>query len=282
MRCKHQQHGIGRVLVLDAPHHGRQVNAQVRSVQQELLPVLAIVGHDGAATAHTDEELMTFAVGMLTAGFHAGHVEHHEVALDRKRHGPLELADRQAATNVGGPVHAVQEYARDLRAVRANFQGRTLNALCSDLVPVGIDIANDLGRVAHDDGVGGHRAGHHCPRRNHGIAANPDAWKDHGPCADGRALLHYCFQKLFRPLPAAREAVVGKRGVGTNEHVVADAQAIPQLHPALDRDAVTNHYVVLDQAVRADIAVTADPGAGQDDDKLPDAGAGTDGLRLYV
>ena len=120
------------------------------------------------------------------------------------------------------------------------------------------------------------------PARYHGIAADPDAWQDYGPCADGRTLLHHCFQELFRPLPAAREAVIGERGVGTNEHVVADAQSIPQLHPALDRDAVTNDYVALDQAVRADVAVTADPGAGQDDDELPDAGAGTDGLRLNV
>ena len=95
-------------------------------------------------------------------------------------------------------------------------------------------------------------------------------------------MLHYCLQILFRALLAAWEAVIGERGVGTNEHVVADAQSIPQLHPALDRDAVTNDYVVLDQAVRADVAVTANPGAGQDDDKLPDAGAGTDGLRLNV
>ena len=76
--------------------------------------------------------------------------------------------------------------------------------------------------------------------------------------------------------------VVGKRDVGADKHIVTNAQAVPQLHAALDIDAVANNYVVLDQAMRADIAVFSDRGAGQNDDKLPDARGCADGGGLGV
>ena len=176
----------------------------------------------------------------------------------------------------------MQKHPCHLRTVHANFQGRTLNALCSQLVPVSIYITNDLGRVPHDDGVGGNRTRHHRPRRHHGVVPNSDAWENNSPRANGSTLLHHRLQVLLRLLLATREAIIGERGIWPNEYIVAHPQTIPQLHPTFHRDAVANDHVVLDQAVRADVAVATDPGARQDDDKLPDAGAGTDGLRLNV
>ena len=81
---------------------------------------------------------------------------------------------------------------------------------------------------------------------------------------------------------AAGKPVIGKRGVGTDEYIVANAQTIPQLHAALDGDAVTNDDVILDKTVRTNIAVLTDLGAGQHDDELPDTRARTNGGGLDV
>jgi hypothetical protein len=56
-------------------------------------------------------------------------------------------------------------------------------------------------------------------------------------------------------VPAPWVPVVGEGGVRTNENVVAYPQAIPQLHPALDSNAITDDNVVLDQTMRANVAV---------------------------
>ena len=83
-------------------------------------------------------------------------------------------------------------------------------------------------------------------------------------------------------LTAAGKPIVGERGVGADKHIIAHTQTVPQLHTALDGNAVAQNDVVLNQAVRADVAVLPDLGAGQCDDKLPKARARTDGSGLNI
>jgi hypothetical protein len=71
-------------------------------------------------------------------------------------------------------------------------------------------------------------------------------------------------------LLALRILVVRERDVGTDEHVVGDAKAIPQLDAALDRHAVADHDIVFDEDVIADVAVLSYGRAGKDVREGPD------------
>ena len=140
-----------------------------------------------------DDELMQSLVGMPTARLPPGHVEHHEVTLPetarsariRRPSGFHEC--RSARFRVQKP------WVSDAR----QFPGANSERLCSDLVPVGI-LSRSLGRVAHDDGVGGNRTGHHGPSRLP-CALLPIRMPGRidGPCADGRPLLHYVSSRYF-------------------------------------------------------------------------------------
>ena len=72
---------------------------------------------------------------------------------------------------------------------------------------------------------------------------------------------------------AARERVVGEGRVGTNENVVLDPDAIPQLHAGLDGDPIADLHVVLDKNVITEVAVLADARPRQDVREGPDARA---------
>jgi len=127
-----------------------------------------------------------------------------------------------------------------------------------------------------------YRPGDHGTRSHHGFAADDDAGQDDRARPDGRAVVDGGNEKFFWFLLAAWKSVVGERGIGSDEDIVTHPQAVPQLHAALDGDAVAHHHVVFDQAVRADVAILPDLGTGQDDDKLPDARACTNGGRLNI
>jgi len=75
MGGKDQQHGIGGVLILYAPYHGRQVKPLVGSVKDELLPVVAVALNKKEGTLDADQKLMAHPMGMFTPGFRTGHIE---------------------------------------------------------------------------------------------------------------------------------------------------------------------------------------------------------------
>ena len=74
--------------------------------------------------------------------------------------------------------------------------------------------------------------------------------------------------------------VVGEGRVGTDEDVVLEAHAVPQLDAALDGDPVADDDVVLDEDVVADVAVGADDAPGEHVGERPDARAVADVLAL--
>ena len=82
-----------------------------------------------------------------------------------------------------------------------------------------------------------------------------------------------------------RRLLRGKRSFanvafGTDEDVVLDAHAVPELDAAFHRDAIADDDVVLDERVVADVAVGADARPGQHVRERPDARARADVLRF--
>ena len=101
------------------------------------------------------------------------------------------------------------------------------------------------------------------------------------PPPDRSAGFNGRYWKGRRVLLTAREGVVGEGDVGTDENVVLDAQAVPELNAGLHCDTVADDDVVLDEHVRADVAVGADAGVGEDDHELPDFSIRPNTRRLH-
>lgn len=92
MRCQHHQHGVGRKPMLDCPDHRRHVQAEIRTIEKKLGALSSIIHNYGAASAYADEELMAFAMGMLSPNLLTGHFEDDKIALHKKRQRVLHLA----------------------------------------------------------------------------------------------------------------------------------------------------------------------------------------------
>src|SRR5207248_6671861 len=67
----------------------------------------------------------------------------------------------------------------------------------------------------------------------------------------------------------------------SDKDVVFDAHAIPDLHTALDGDAVADHDIVFKKSVIADVAILSHESARQNMGKRPDPGAGTNSLTFH-
>ena len=75
---------------------------------------------------------------------------------------------------------------------------------------------------------------------------------------------------------AARKRIVGKSGVGADEDVVFERDALPQLHAAFQRDAMAHHRAAFNKRVIAEIAIGADARAREHMREGPDPRAGAD------
>jgi hypothetical protein len=75
--------------------------------------------------------------------------------------------------------------------------------------------------------------------------------------------------------------MVGKGGIGTDENIVFDGDAVPQLHAALDRHAIADTHIAFEERLIANHAVRADDSAWQHVGKRPDSGSTADRGALY-
>jgi hypothetical protein len=75
-------------------------------VEDEFLPSGAIVAHDRDGAPDADQQLRTLPVGVLTANFLRGHIEHHEAAERPERQAIADLSCDQAAPHVFDQWHA--------------------------------------------------------------------------------------------------------------------------------------------------------------------------------
>ena len=124
--------------------------------------------------------------------------------------------------------------------------------------------------------------GHYRPGSHHSALADSDARKDCCVGTDRRTLFDERREQLGRRIARTGLEIVGEGYVRSDEDVILQRQAVPELNAAFDRDAVADDDLVLDEAMRADVPVAADDGARQDHHVLPDASAFADLLRLHV
>ena len=182
---------------------------------------------------------MTLAVRVLAAHVLAGHVEDEEIALRRRTACGRELARRQAAAQIDGELQLVQRDARALMSADASRGARSPGVAASGGCSAGAsDVANDPRGVAGDDRLGGTSCVTtepaptiaRAPMRKPGSTTAPP------PIDAPRPIIG--LQHLGLILLASRILVVRKRRVRPDEHIVGDAKAVPELHAALDGDAV--------------------------------------------
>ena len=88
------------------------------------------------------------------------------------------------------------------------------------------------------------------------------------PNRDPRA--HHRPQDFIRVLLAAREAVVGKGRIGSDEYIVFQGDPVPNLDAALYRYPIADQDFVFDKDMIANIAIFANHRPGQNMHKSPD------------
>jgi hypothetical protein len=128
-------------------------------------------------------------------------------------------------------------------------------------------------RVAEDQAAGSHIFGDDGAGGDERPGADGEAGEDDGACADGSVVLKDGLRKAGGVAFAFWIPIIGKGGIGSDEDVIADAQAVPELNPAFDGDTVADDDIIFNEDVGTDVAVRSDSGLGEHDDKLPDAGA---------
>jgi hypothetical protein len=141
---------------------------------------------------------------------------------------------------------------------------------------------NNSGRVADHRCTRWYILGDHSTRPYNSARTDTNARQQGGAPANTRASLYRSPDRPKASIAALWVLVIGKRDVGADKNIIANAQSVPQLHAALDGDPVTENHIVLNQTVRANIAVLSDPGTSQDDHKLPDASSCADSGGLNV
>ena len=137
-------------------------------------------------------------------------------------------------------------------------------------------VALDACGIANHDRLGWNRAGDNRTRADHRATPDSSAGQDGGIGADGCTVLHDGLRVLRWMLLAPGEKVVREGRVGADENIVAQPDAIPQLHATFDCRPVADNHIILDEHAIAHVAVVTDPGAGQDMGECPDARAVAD------
>src|ERR1039458_2674137 len=87
MGSQYQQHRVGVVTVLTTPHKRRYVYPERGIIEQYLAAIPAIIDGDGYPARYAEQELMAYAMCMLSAYLAAGHVVDQEPPLWSKRYG---------------------------------------------------------------------------------------------------------------------------------------------------------------------------------------------------
>jgi hypothetical protein len=97
--------------------------------------------------------------------------------------------------------------------------------------------------------------------RNHCPLSDRQARKHNSPGTNSASSSERGLLKGGWVLSAPGAAIVCKNGCRTNEDIILDKEPVPEVHPALDGDAMTDDYLALDKSVVTDVAVIADLGS---------------------
>ena len=112
--------------------------------------------------------------------------------------------------------------------------GRLLLLNAHRRVTLGLHVADDASRVAHHDGVAGHRPGDHRAGADHGPLADCEP-REHGRVRPDRRSPAHVDRLGLLACPAAPGEPAGHKGsAGGHKHIVCDLHAVPYLCGAGD------------------------------------------------
>lgn len=121
-------------------------------------------------------------------------------------------------------------------------------------------------RHAGDDGAAGHVFGHHAAGADQRVFTNGDAAENRRAAADARAFFHHrrhhlpiaCGLQAAVAVGGAGIAVIDKRNVVADEHLVLDGHALANEGVAGNFDRAAEADILLNFDERADFGIIAD------------------------
>jgi len=108
--------------------------------------------------------------------------------------------------------------------------------------------------ITHNQAIGQNVFRDHGTCRDHGTTTYRNAWQDDGTGSDRGTVINCRGQESIRIDLTAWILIIRKRRVRTNENIIADSQAIPELNARFDGDPVTDNHISLNQNMGTDVA----------------------------
>jgi len=124
--------------------------------------------------------------------------------------------------------------------------------------------------------------GHDRSGTNHSTFTYGDTGQQRGIGTDGSTAMDGRDGVSIRALERTWVSIIGERDIWADKNLICDAEAVPELHAAFDRDLVADSHIVFNEHMGADVAVRTDLRIWQNDAKLPDTGSFADVRRLDV
>ena len=168
---QNQQNSVWGVIILNAPNHGGEMNADGRGVKGNFFAVCGVVDDEAALAVDTDEELVEFVVGVFAADFAGRNIEDQEVTLDIERD---IFGGGKIAAKILNQREAVDSDAVDFGRMSAGRLGDGDGA--AGFERRSTDIAGNLGGIADDDGEIGDVAGNDSAGADNGALTDRDPW----------------------------------------------------------------------------------------------------------
>jgi hypothetical protein len=100
---EYEQRGIGAVLPLRGPNHGRNVNAHVWFVQHDFQMRLSIIDRDAALAVGANQKLMALFMRMFSTELSGWNTGNDKISLGEKWKFAFEFSDGQIATRIFNP-----------------------------------------------------------------------------------------------------------------------------------------------------------------------------------
>jgi hypothetical protein len=122
--CEDEKERVRRVPRVGRPDHRRKIQAQVRTVEDDLRVSASVVDAHPTVASGANQELMAQAVRVLAPDVLPRHVEDHEVTAYGERHLPPELASRQVTSGIFDKRQSVEAHIADADAPNGPFACR--------------------------------------------------------------------------------------------------------------------------------------------------------------
>ena len=199
--------------VLGGPRHRWNIDTLGGRIEHYFMPAGAVVDDDVTPPRDTHQELLQSAMGVFPANVFAGHVENQEIAFHLEGHLALGLTETEAASKVLGAGETINRSFTQRRCVpnlfdpRGRFRSR-------------IHVPDNPRRIASQFRMRRRIVRHYRARTDHRHFSDDDSRSERRISPNGGSTLDHRTRILGEVLFAARETVIGERGVRPDEHVV--------------------------------------------------------------